>query len=264
MKRPPKATLTLDLKEDFDAPELNREVWTPYYLPHWSSRARTRAVYSLGEGGPGLRLHITEGHEPWNPAFDGDLRVSCLQTGQFSGPVGSRIGQLQFAPGLRVTEAQPVQRLYTPQFGYIETCLKAVALPGYMAALWLMGFEETPEQSGEICVCELFGAEMTPDSIRVGYGIHPFGDLTLRDEFYQDDLPLNPQEFHTYGVHWTPTYCDFFVDDQFVRRINQSPQYPMQFMLALYEVPAQLPATGRSGPWPKTLEVKYVHAYRPQ
>ena len=46
-------------------------------------------------GGPlrarrgGLRLLIEADQEPWCPEFDGEVRVSSLQTGVFAGPVGS-------------------------------------------------------------------------------------------------------------------------------------------------------------------------------
>lgn len=142
-------------QDDFSGDHLAGSRWFPYYLPHWSSRARTASQYALTQ--PGLQLLIHEHQLPWNPAFDGDLKVSSLQTGSFSGPLGSSAGQLHFRPGLVFSEEQPTQRLYTPQSGWIETRLKAIALPGYMVALWMIGFEEHPEESGEICICEIFG-----------------------------------------------------------------------------------------------------------
>jgi hypothetical protein len=40
----------------------------------------------------------------------------------------------------------------------VEATLRAHGDPTCMLALWLIGFEDDgPEQSGEICVCELFG-----------------------------------------------------------------------------------------------------------
>ena len=74
-------------------------------LPHWSSQAASAARYAVGGGR--LELRIDADQQPWAPEFDGGLRVSSFQTGVFSGPVGSRIGQLQFREGLIVREAQP-------------------------------------------------------------------------------------------------------------------------------------------------------------
>lgn len=256
----PKHSLILEVDEPFEGHELRPDLWLPYYLPQWSSRERSAAQYTLP--GKGLHLHITEDQAPWNPAFDGELRVSNLQTGCFSGPLGSNEGQHHFKPGLQVTQEQPKLNLYTPLYGYFEVRLKAVPKPGYMVALWMIGLEETPEQSAELCICELFGQDATAKTLRVGYGLHPFGDPSIRKEFYQEEFSLDPAAFHTYGVLWTPGYCEFYINDQPTRRLEQSPQYPMQFMLNIYELPHQLPPAGRSGPWPITLEVEFFRGYR--
>jgi hypothetical protein len=257
---PEKPGFRLEFSDEFDAPALNRDNWLPYYLPQWSSRARTAARYSISAGA--LRLHIEPGQEPWSPRYDGGIRVSALQTGCFSGPVGSAAGQHHFRPDLAVSEAQPPVRLYTPLYGYFETRLKAVPIPGYMVALFMVGFEEQPEQSGEICICEVFGREIKAGSARVGSGLHPFNDPLLRDEFYQDRLPIDASAYHIYAAEWTPTYVDFFVDNVMTRRIEQSPAYPLQFILAVYELPDQLTPEAGAAPWPKTCEVDYVRGYR--
>src|SRR5687768_13488720 len=95
---------TLERHDEFDGPELDTRLWLPYYLPHWSSRAQTAPHYTFEDGK--LVLQITKAQPPWCPEFDGEVRCSSIQTGAFSGPVGSRAGQLQFAPELVVREAQ--------------------------------------------------------------------------------------------------------------------------------------------------------------
>jgi hypothetical protein len=101
---------------DFDAPTLDRSRWLPHYLPQWSSRSAFEARYELT--GSSLRLRIDEDQEPWCPEVDGAIRVSSLQTGCRSRPVGSRDGQHRFDPRLRVREVQPEARLYTPTYGW--------------------------------------------------------------------------------------------------------------------------------------------------
>ena len=32
-----------------------------------------------------------------------------------------------------------------------------------MVALWLIGYEDEPDRSGEICVCEIFGRDAAPN-----------------------------------------------------------------------------------------------------
>ena len=69
------------------------------------------------------------------------MRVSNLQTGTFSGPVGSAVGQHRHRADLAVETAQPTRRLYTPSGGLVEAVLRASPDPTCMLAFWLVGFE---------------------------------------------------------------------------------------------------------------------------
>jgi hypothetical protein len=40
----------VELDERFSGDDLDLDVWFPYYLPHWSSRSRSAATWSVGEG----------------------------------------------------------------------------------------------------------------------------------------------------------------------------------------------------------------------
>lgn len=251
----------LEFNDGFRDESLDTSRWLPFYLPQWSSRRLAAARYALGS--TGLRLLIERDQQPWCPEHDGEVRVSSLQTGCYSGPLGSAIGQHRFNPELTVTERQPTLRLYTPQYGYFETRLKAVPIPGYMVALWMIGFEERPEQSAEICICEIFGSQMAGGTSTVGYGIHPFNDPALTDEFYQDVVDFDAASYHIYAAEWTPTHVEFFIDNVKVRTVPQSPSYPMQFMLGIYEIPDQLTEQSSTKLWPKIMEVDYVRGYQP-
>jgi hypothetical protein len=243
----------LEFEDTFDSPELDPSRWLPYYLPHWSSREVTATRYDVGGGS--LRLRIDEGQPPWCPEFDGDVVASLLQTGLFAGPVGSGIGQLHFRDDLVVREEQRNVRLYTPTYALIELRCKAIADPRNMVALWLMGYEDEPERSGEILVCEIFGRDLEPDSALVGMGLRPFGDPGLTDEFSAEPVAIDATEFHTYAVEWTPDGVEFTVDDQLIKTSRQSPDYPMQLMLGVYEFEP-------GGSYPKLFEVDYVRGYR--
>ncbi len=251
----------LDFCDDFQTTTLDTTKWLPFYLPQWSTKHLAAARYSLP--GHSLQLHIEADQPAWCPKYDGEVRVSSLQTGCLSGPVGSSIGQHPFNAELVVAEAQPTARLYTPQYGFFETRLRAVPIPGYMVALWMIGFEERAEESAEICICEIFGGEITTERSQIGYGVHPFNDPTIIDEFYQDDLEIDAANYHIYAAEWTPTHIDFYVDNEKTRTVQQSPTYPMQFMLNIYELPAQLTDNSLPHNWPKTLEVDYVRGYQP-
>jgi hypothetical protein len=251
----------LEFQDEFNGTTLDESKWFPYYLPHWSRRALSKPRYALI--GDRLQLRIDEDQGFWSEEYDGKLRVSSLQTGCFSGPVGSSRGQLVFKAGLVVREAQPTIKLYTPKYGYFETRLKAVPIPGYLCAFWMIGFGERPEEAGEICITEIFGENISPGVSQINYGVHPFQDPTIKDEFYYDKFPLNAANFHIYAAEWTPTHIDFYVDNVKVRRIYQSHTYPMQFMLNLYERPDLLTQESLETPFPKIMEVDYVRAYQP-
>jgi hypothetical protein len=252
----------LEFHEEFDTPILNTERWLPSYLPHWAGGRNERNAPRYSLPGKGLQLHIEADQQPWLPEVDGPLRVSALQTGCCSGPVGSSAGQLRFNPNLRVRAAQPATRLYTPRFGYFETRFRAVPVPGYMVAFWMIGFEEQPEHSGEICICEVFGKDMTATSAKVCSGVHAWGDPTLHEEFYVDDVAFDASRFHIYAVDWQPDRLDFFVDNRLLRTVHQSPQYEMQFMLTFYELPHQFSGASAQAVFPLTCHVDYVRGYR--
>jgi hypothetical protein len=251
----------LAFEDTFDGDTLDPARWLPYYLPQWSSREAAAARYRLGGGV--LRLVIEADQPPWCPEFDGQTRVSSLQTGVFSGPVGSRVGQSRFNPDLVVRQAQDSARCYTPQYGLFELRAQAIDDPRCMVALWMIGFEDEPERSAEICICEIFGRDVGAERAGVGMGLRPFADPRIRDEFSVEDLAIDVRGFHTYAAEWTPEHVAFFVDHRLVKLVEQSPAYPMQFMLGIYEFPDDGQAPDVAHPYPKQFVVDHFRGYRP-
>jgi hypothetical protein len=249
----------LEFEDHFDDETLDLGRWVPYYLPQWSSRARSAARYSISDSC--LRLRIDADQEPWCPEFDGKVRVSSFQTGVFAGPAGSGVGQHRFAAEAVVREEQDNVRLYTPQYGLFELRAKAVDDPLSMVAFWMIGYEDERERSAEICICEIFGRDVTPAAARVGMGIHPFGDPGVVDNFSAELLPIDVREFHVYAAEWARDHVEFFVDGESVKTIEQSPAYPMQLMLNIYEFPAEDGPQARGDEYPKEFVVDYVRAY---
>jgi hypothetical protein len=250
----------LEFEDTFDAPTLDERRWLPYYLPQWSSRERAAA--RLETGGGRLRLRIGADQEPWAPDLDGEVRVSSLQTGLFAGPVGSTISQHRFSPDAVVREAQRNVRLYTPQYGLVEVRARASDDPLTMVALWMIGYEDEPERSAEICVCEIFGRDVRPDAAAIGMGVHPFGDPRIVDEFSRETVAIDAREFHVCAAEWTPEDISFAVDGRVVKVVGQSPANPMQLMLGIYEFRGAggVPTGGRS--YPKEFVLDYVRGYR--
>ena len=231
------------LDELFPGQELDRDVWFPYYLPHWSSRAASAATYAVRDG----ELHLTVPPEQplWCPdTHEEPLRVSCVQTGSYSGPVGSAVGQQPFAEGLLVREEQPAFRGWTPEYGRARVRMRGLVDQASMVAFWMSGFEDLPERSGEICVAEIFGDAVRPGSAAVGMGVKAFRDPRLTEDFAAVRLPLDVTDFHDYAVDWTPGRLVFTVDGEVVRELDQAPDYPVQLMIGVFDFPAQ--AGGRA------------------
>ena len=130
-----------------------------------------------------------------------------------------------------------------------------------MVALWLIGYEDEPERSAEICVCEIFGRDVRPHRAGVGMGVHPFGDPRIVDDFSRRRIRFDARELHVYAAEWTADRVVFFVDGEIVKTVEQSPAYPMQLMLGIYDLPA-LEADEAAPSYPKEFVVDYVRGYR--
>ena len=248
----------LAFHEDFSAADLNRDRWVAHYLPHWTTPERSAARYELRPAL--LRLRIDADQPAWRPE-DGELRVSNIQTGTYSGPLGSAVGQHRHCPNLTVRTAQPTRRLYTPSSGLVEAVLRASPDPTCMLAFWLVGFEDdSPEQAGEICIAELFGRAAGPRRSGVRIGVKAHHDPRLHDDMEEVTLGLDATGWHSYAAEWTADRIRVFVDDRLVRLVRQRIDYPLQLMVDLFEFPAGTdrdPAT-----YPKIGEVKVVRGYR--
>jgi beta-glucanase (GH16 family) len=160
--------------------------------------------------------------------------------------VGSTVGQQPFRDGQVVRESQPAEWGWTPEYEPLEVRARMELSPRSMASVWMVGLEDEPSRSGEICVFEVFGdAVSTEDgepSAAVGHGVHPFRDPSLTDDFATPRLAIDVTEFHVYAADWRPGWVDFLVDGRHVRSVDQAPDYPMQMMVAVFDFPAKADA----------------------
>jgi hypothetical protein len=229
--------LRLVFEDHFDGPDLDRGVWLPHYLPAWSSRAATAATYELRDSC--LRLFIPPEQGLWLPGeHTPPLRVSGIQSGNFSGPVGSTLGQQPWRDAVTVREAQETFWGWTPDHGYLEMRLRGSVTQRSMVAWWMVGLADSPERCAEICVAEVFGdAVETGRSVAVGMGLHAFRDPGVVEDFKAVRLPIDVAEFHTYAVDWRPGSLSFTVDGEPVKHVAQSPNYPVQLMIGVFDFP---------------------------
>jgi hypothetical protein len=249
----------VELDERFAGGTLDPDVWVPYYLPHWSSRAESAATYAV-RGGE-LHLSIPVDQPLWcADLHEEPLRVSCIQSGSFAGPLGSGVGQQPFRDGLRVREEQPTIWGFTPHYGHVEVRMRGVVSARSMFAFWMSGIEDRPERAGEICVAEIFGEALRDGCADVGIGVKRLGDPALTQEFSADPLGIDVAEFHTYGVDWRPGSLAFSVDGEVVRRLDQAPDYPMQLMIGVFDFPAKATSDTGAVPVPE-LVVSHVRGH---
>jgi len=252
-----RSRFVLEFEEDFAQGVLDPGRWVAHYLPQWTTPDRSGARFDLERGG--LRLRIDADQPAWRPE-EGELRVSNLQTGTGSGPVGSPVGPCLYRPDLLVRTAQPHEPLYTPSSGLVEARLRASPDPTTMLAFWLVGFAGVPEQSGELCVCELFGDRIGYERSRANIGVKAHRDARLREDVREVELELNAYDWHTYSVEWTAEWSRFYVDDRLVRTVEQGMDYPLLVLVDLFEFPAGLQRDPAQ--YPKVGEVATVRGYR--
>jgi glycosyl hydrolase family 16 len=264
-EQPPAASSRLDrdglelvFSDGFGEGRLDPSRWVDHYLPHWTTAERSAAHYVLE--GDCVRLLVAADQPAWRTQ-DGPMRVSNLQTGSFSGPRGSSLGQHRHRHDLRVVSPQPTRRLWTPSSGVVEARMAASADPTCMLAIWLVGFEEaSPLQSGELCIAELYGNAIGPGRSSVRMGIKAHHDPHLRTDMADLVLDLDATEEHTYAAEWDTRDVRFFVDDLLVRTIEQTLAYPLQLMVDLFEFPVG--DDREADRYPKSATVRTVRGYR--
>lgn len=252
------ASLRLVVDERFPGRELDRARWFPHFLPHWATLESSRAAYAVDDG---LRLLISEATSPWAPSVDGGARVAHLQTGHFSGPVGSGAGQHRFLDGLAVQSEVPELALWHLTHGVLEVRARAVRHPDVMVACWPIGIERDPRDSGEICLFEIFGHEIDDAGGLVGVGVKAHHDDRLVTDFEKVRIEGDLTASHDYAVRWTPDALDFFVDGAHVKHVAQRIDYPVQMMLDMFESP-RADGTRDLASLPHVFEVERVRYWR--
>ncbi|CAI9392551.1 hypothetical protein [Microbacterium sp. T2.11-28] len=241
---PPPPDRAADFADDFAGP-LSEDRWVAHYLPQWTtperSAARCRAVAR------GIELRIEADQPDWRPE-DAPLRVSNLQTGMFSGPLGSDVGTHRHRPdGVTVRTPVPTRLLFAPSAGRVEIDVSASRDLGCMTAAWLIGTEHrTPAEAGEICVFEIdaeaIGAGDRVGSTRARVGIKAHGDSGLTTDMAAVSVPVDAGRRHTWTVIWGDGETIVGCEGVVVRVVPQAPDYPLFLMLDVFEV---APPAGR-------------------
>lgn len=249
---PPAPTSAPVFEDDFSG-GLSADRWVPHYLPHWTVPARSQARY--GTTAEGIELRIEADQLDWRPE-DAPLRVSNLQTGEFSGPLGSMRGTHRHRPdGLVVRTETPERLLFAPSRGRIDITVRASTDDGCMLAAWLVGTEHLSDaDAGEICVFEI-DADAVGRTTRARSGVKAHHDPRMTTDMTEVVLPFDASEPHTWTVIWGEGETVIGCEGEILRRIAQAPDYPLLLLIDLFET------GGPGGRYPKRATLRRVRAW---
>lgn len=249
---PPQPTRSPDVEDDF-TDGLRPDLWIAHYLPHWTTPERSAA--RLQHVPDGLALKIEEDQLDWR-AEDAPLRVSNLQTGTFSGELGSQRGTHRHRPdGLHVRTATPTRMLWAPSSGRIDLTVSATQDSECMLAAWLVGTEHLNENAaGEVCLFEI-DADAIGSSTRVRTGIKAHKDPELHTDIAEVELPFNATRPHTWTVIWGDNETSVGCEGSVLRHLHQAPDYPLFLMIDIFEIG---PPQGR---YPKTAIIHHIRGW---
>lgn len=242
-----------DVEDDFTGP-LRPDLWIDHYLPHWTTPERSAARYEVSAHG--LQLRIEADQPDWREE-DAPLRVANLQTGTFSGGIGSRRGTHRHREdGLDVRTPTPTRLLWAPSAGRIDVTVSASTDPGCMLAAWLVGTEHLSEEdAGEICVFEI-DADAIGATTVARSGLKAHGDPRLVTDMTDVEIPYDASRPHTWTVVWGDGETTIGCEGVVVRTIAQAPDYPLFLMLDLFEI------GGPGGSYPKTALLHHVRGWQ--
>lgn len=255
---PEKPGYTLDFHDEFNGESLDKSKWVDYYLPHWSrDKETTKANYRLENGK--LIQYISKDQQPWAPELDGKVKSSAIMSfnknwvHNFSGSKNNLSNQNEWVG-------------YATTYGYFELRAKLSSVGGGgHQAWWMVGLQDdtndwfNSKRTGEIDIIETFFRR--PNTWRIAaYG--------WNDPFFQnnwilmeDPVPYGNQteEYHTYGLDWSPGSLKFYYDGVLYKEMNQAPDYPMGTILNIYTDAGSGTANDN---YPKEWSIDYFRVYK--
>jgi beta-glucanase (GH16 family) len=128
--------------------------------------------------------------------------------------------------GSKITSARLVT-IPSWKYGYIEATVELPKGQGTWPAFWMLGDrlrENGPQKlgwpkCGEIDILEQIGAK--PKTIH--FSLHTDKYNWMRKEQRTKVVDLeDPTGFHTYGLNWTPTFIDFYMDGKVTYHVENT------------------------------------------
>lgn len=248
---PPTPSEVPDFDDEF-LHGVSAQRWVPRYLPHWTTPDRSEARYRLVP--EGVQLRVEADQLDWR-VEDAPLRVSNLQTGTYSGAVGSDRGTHRHRDDLRVRTETPQELLFAPSRGRVEVTVSASRDEGCMLAAWLIGTEHlSPEDSGEVCIFEI-DASAISSFTTARSGIKAHHDPRMLTDMADVAIPFDATLPHTWTALWNEREVIIGCEGVVVRRLAGVPNYPMFLMIDLFEIGSP------SGAYPKSATIHRVRAW---
>lgn len=206
----------LDAHDEFDGPELNTRLWSPFYLESRTDRRRSAARYEFRSG---CLVLFSDGRTPgyWRDGGD-EMTASSIQTGDDTG----------LHKPQKFHHDIPRRMLYAPRYGYFE--IRARLPPDAYAVFWLIGARDGIANSGEIDVFET--VKDAPGTLK--FAMHPWDDKRLAGKSLRPEPGFDPGAgFHLYALEWTRDDCVLYYDNRRILAMGQAPNYPCIILLTL-------------------------------
>jgi len=208
--------------DEFDGNKLDRSKWD-FRLHIMQTRHETwtdDAVELDGKGHLMMKLYEK----------NGQYFSSQIQTGRnFMDVPGNQYGKTKLA--WPIAELEPAKFLH--KYGYYEVRCKLPTQEGWWAAFWLqspvIGSTLDPADSGvEVDIMENF----TRDGI-ISQNVHWNGYGKNHKHKGTGKLKMRPSdnEFHTFGVYWSPEGYVFYMDGKETWRVSDPVSNREQFIL---------------------------------
>jgi beta-glucanase (GH16 family) len=236
---------------------LTPALWNAKYLQHWTT-VDTSARYNISGGN--LDLRIDPDTPPWDPAKDGDTRISSIQTAE-------RNWLHNWAGYTSIANPQPTTAQHVQKYGYFEIRARTQRGGGIHSAWWMIGAQQDvvngsgSQQTAEVDIFENVGRDPANPLVN----LLRWSDPNLSQDTGVYNLGFNAADaYHVYGFEWTPNDMKFYADGRLIKTFNQSPRYPMLTLLGIYEkrVNGWTGPFDPSIPYPKVFSIDYFRAYQ--
>lgn len=248
--------------DEFEGADLNSHNWVNKYLSSWSKTWQETTNHEVTNGD--LSLRINADTQPWAPEWDGKTVISGIETGQ-------RNGLHNWNGNNQVRNPADPDLTHINQYGYYEMRMRGQPGSSRHSAWWLLGFQDSPDQTTEIDIFEVLGRN--PHGFSVA--LHEWTDHNVFNPksgfpFNNGSKDLN-NEYHTYGFDWVqgagsgdyPDKITAYVDGVPFGSRNVNVRYPLIQLISQYEKRAG----GWTGGWewqpyPNAMNVDYVRVYK--